>query len=80
MPGVSENRGGLSPCCAKFEQKSLTRLLFDFLCRNPANRQDLHHDLDRHIHHFGGQQHLHVNFYASEKGLKYADVGLKEHP
>ena len=78
MPDVSEYCGGFPPRGAdlKFVQKSLTRLLFDLLCRNPDNRQDLHHDLNRHIHHLGGQQHRHFNFNTSERGLntlKYVD-------
>jgi len=51
-----------------FVEISLTRpTLLDLLCRNPKNRQDLHHDFYHHIHHFGSRWHLRVDFEASEK-------------
>ena len=41
--------------------------LLNLLRGNPQNRQDLHHYLDDHIHHFARWYHLSVDFEPSEK-------------
>ena len=67
-----------------FLQRILTHsTLFDLLCRNPKNSENLYHNLNNYILHFHGQRHFRVDLETPEKHLnplEYVDKSVLVRP